>query len=118
MLVLQLGRRLGRSYDADMDSDDVMLLPRELLEQALARYERHNPAPDAVTANDGAMIDQLDNAVDALAAPVSASAGLTTQGVQVGLQMVAPHLHDRRSIRFATLMERELGGFVPSPGFA
>ena len=35
----------------------------------------------------------------------------------VGLQIVAPHLHDRRSIQFASLVERELGGFVPPPGY-
>jgi amidase len=46
-----------------------------------------------------------------------APAGLTSDGLPVGLQIVAPHLHDRRSIRFAALMERELGGFVPPPGY-
>ena len=35
----------------------------------------------------------------------------------VGLQIVAPHLQDRRSIQFASLIERELGGFVAPPGF-
>ena len=35
----------------------------------------------------------------------------------VGLQIVAPHLQDRRSIHFASLIERELGGFVAPPGF-
>lgn len=35
----------------------------------------------------------------------------------VGLQIVAPHLHDRRSIHFASLVERELGGFVAPPGY-
>jgi len=35
----------------------------------------------------------------------------------VGLQIVAPHLQDRRSIHFASLVERELGGFVAPPGF-
>ena len=46
-----------------------------------------------------------------------APVGLCADGLPAGLQIVAPHLHDRRSIRFATLMERELGGFVPPPGF-
>ena len=35
----------------------------------------------------------------------------------VGLQIVAPHLQDRRSIHFASLIERELGGFIAPPGF-
>jgi amidase len=47
----------------------------------------------------------------------TAPAGFTTDGLPVGLQIVAPYLEDRRSIRFAALMERELGGFVPAPGY-
>ena len=38
-------------------------------------------------------------------------------GLPVGLQIVAPHLHDRRSIHFASLVEAELGGFVTPPGY-
>jgi amidase len=47
----------------------------------------------------------------------TAPAGFTTDGLPVGLQIVAPYLQDRRSIRFAALMEREIGGFVPAPGY-
>ena len=47
----------------------------------------------------------------------TAPAGLCADGLPAGLQIVAPHLQDRRSIRFAALMERELGGFTPPPGF-
>ncbi len=47
----------------------------------------------------------------------TAPAGLCADGLPAGLQIVAPHLHDRRSIRFAALMERELGGFTPPPGY-
>lgn len=46
-----------------------------------------------------------------------APVGLTAAGLPCGLQIVAPHLHDRRSIAFAALIERELGGFVPPPGY-
>lgn len=46
-----------------------------------------------------------------------APAGLTVSGLPVGLQIVAPHLQDRRSIRFAALMEETLGGFVVPPGY-
>ena len=38
-------------------------------------------------------------------------------GLPVGLQIVAPHLHDRRSIHFASLLEAEIGGFVAPPGY-
>ena len=47
-----------------------------------------------------------------------APAGLTRSGLPCGIQIVAPHLHDKRSIRFAELMSRELGGFVPPPNFS
>ena len=33
-----------------------------------------------------------------------------------GIQIVAPHLQDRRSIRFAELVERELGGLFALAG--
>lgn len=46
-----------------------------------------------------------------------APVGLCADGLPAGIQIVAPHLHDRRSIRFASLVERELGGYTPPPGF-
>ena len=48
-----------------------------------------------------------------------APAGLTADGLNlpVGIQIVAPHLGDRRSIRYAALIERTLGGFVSPPGY-
>ena len=47
-----------------------------------------------------------------------APAGLTADGLNlpVGVQIVAPHHADRRAIRYAALIERTLGGFVPPPG--
>ncbi|MGY9071973.1 MAG: amidase family protein [Acidimicrobiales bacterium] len=44
-----------------------------------------------------------------------APVGLTVSGLPVGIQILAPDRHDLRSIRFAALLERELGGFVPPP---
>jgi amidase len=45
-----------------------------------------------------------------------APTGLTPTGLPCGIQIVAPHLHDRIGIAFAELVEGELGGFVPPPG--
>jgi len=44
---------------------------------------------------------------------------LTADGLNlpVGMQIVAPHLGDRRGIRYASLIERTLGGFVSPPGY-
>ncbi len=46
-----------------------------------------------------------------------APAGLTADGLPCGLQIVAGHLRDRESIAFAAMMETEIGGFQPAPGY-
>jgi len=46
-----------------------------------------------------------------------APAGLTEEGLPCGLQIVGAHLEDRTTIEFARLMEQELGGFAPPPGY-
>ena len=46
-----------------------------------------------------------------------APAGVCTDGLPCGLQIIAPHGYDKRSIAFAAMMERELGGFTPPPGY-
>lgn len=40
-------------------------------------------------------------------------AGLSPEGLPVGLQAIGPFLEDRTPIRFAELVEKEFGGFVP-----
>jgi amidase len=46
-----------------------------------------------------------------------APAGLTPVGLPVGVQIVGPQYGDLTTIGFATLLERELGGFVPPAGY-
>jgi amidase len=41
--------------------------------------------------------------------------GHTVDGLPVGLQVVAPYLHDRTSLAFARCMADVLGGYVPPP---
>jgi amidase len=43
--------------------------------------------------------------------------GRTAAGLPVGMQIVAPYLHDRRAVRAAQLVEEILGGYTPPPGF-
>jgi amidase len=43
--------------------------------------------------------------------------GRTPAGLPVGIQVVAPHLHDRTALAVAGHIERLLGGFVSPPGF-
>ncbi|MBL7177870.1 MAG: amidase [Desulfobacteraceae bacterium] len=43
--------------------------------------------------------------------------GLTSDGLPVGVQIIGPYLEDRTAIHFAKLIEENLGGFRPPPGF-
>jgi amidase len=43
--------------------------------------------------------------------------GLTRGGLPIGLQAIGPYLEDRTPLRFAALLERELGGFVRPAGY-
>ncbi|PYM69532.1 MAG: amidase, partial [Candidatus Rokuibacteriota bacterium] len=43
--------------------------------------------------------------------------GRTRAGLPIGLQAIGPYLEDRTPIRFAGLVERELGGFVRPPRY-
>jgi amidase len=49
---------------------------------------------------------------------VMAPIGRTAAGLPVGMQIVAPYLHDRRAIRVAELMADVVGGYEVPPGFA
>ena len=44
-------------------------------------------------------------------------AGLTRTGLPIGLQAIGPYLEDRTPLRFAQLLDHELGGFRPPPGY-
>ena len=39
-------------------------------------------------------------------------------GLPVGVQIIGSYLEDRTTIAFASLLEREFGGFQPPPAFA
>jgi amidase len=49
----------------------------------------------------------------ATAAPI----GLSDTGLPIGVQIIGPNLEDRTTIRFAELIERAFGSFVPPPAF-
>jgi amidase len=44
--------------------------------------------------------------------------GLGESGLPIGVQIIGPYLEDRTPLAFATLAEREFGGFVAPPAFA
>jgi amidase len=43
--------------------------------------------------------------------------GRTEEGLPVGVQVVAPFLHDRRAVKVAGLVAEVTGGYEPPPGF-
>ena len=43
--------------------------------------------------------------------------GLTSKGLPVGVQIIGPEGEDPTTIEFARLLAREIGGFVPPPGY-
>ena len=43
--------------------------------------------------------------------------GRTRDGLPIGLQAIGPYLEDRMTIAFASMLEREFGGFTPPPGY-
>ena len=43
--------------------------------------------------------------------------GLTPEGLPAGVQIITRQYGDYTSIRFAELLEREYGGFIPPPGY-
>ncbi|HUN52815.1 MAG TPA: amidase [Candidatus Sulfotelmatobacter sp.] len=47
-----------------------------------------------------------------------APAGLSPDGLPVGVQIIGPELGDRTTIEFARLLAAEIGGFQPPPGYA
>jgi len=44
-------------------------------------------------------------------------AGLSRQGLPLGLQAIGPYLEDRTPLRFAQLLEREWQAFQRPPGY-
>lgn len=54
----------------------------------------------------------------ATAVPLARADDARYPGLPVGVQIVGPRYHDHHTIRFAELLEREFGGFVPPPALA
>jgi amidase len=116
----QQRERYRQQWAAYFDEFDLLLCPAAA--STAFPHDHEGERPDRTIEIDGRqepVVDQLFWAgwscsvyLPSTVAPV----GLL-EGLPVGIQIVAPHLHDRRSIHFASLIERELGGFVPPPGY-
>ena len=85
-------------------SDQVPLLKRTLLVNGTAVPYLYLPVYAGVAAYSG---------LPATAFPW----GRTHRGLPIGLQAIGPYLEDRTTIAFASLLEREFGGFTPPPDY-
>jgi amidase len=47
-----------------------------------------------------------------------APAGVAPDGLPVGIQIMGPYGEDATPVTFADLLAREIGGFIPPPGYA
>ncbi len=108
-----------RAWAEYFDSFDLLLCPAA----ASTAYEHDHCATRIertieVDGNQEPGMDQLFWAgwsCSAYLPSTVAPIGLAADGLPVGIQIVAPHLGDRRSLRYAQLVEQALGGFVPPP---
>ena len=119
-------RNLERTWDAFFEQYDVVLLP---ITPTAALH--HDPNPDKVDSVDYRLkrtievngkprpyLDQIVwNIVVGMARlpSTAAPAGLTDDGLPVGLQIVGPRFGDRTTIAAAETLATRIGGFTPPP---
>lgn len=100
---------------------DVLLMP---VTPVTAIPHDHQPASERRIIINGEERDYFDQLtwvgiVTAAYLPATvAPVGCTSDGLPVGIQIVAPHLEDRTSIAFAKLLGDVIGGYAPPPGYA
>jgi amidase len=113
--------RLRRAWAAFFEQYDLLLCPTAATTAFV--HDHEGERPDRTIDVDGRRrpaVEQLFWAgwaslvyLPGTVAPV----GRAADGLPCGLQIIAPHLGDRDGIAFAVLVERELGGFEPPPGY-
>jgi amidase len=121
--VLWFGRRelYRAAYRAFFRDWDVLLAPITLVP---AFPHTDAPMPERTLEINGQRVDynfQLvyPSLANLTGQPATAfPVGFNRAGLPIGLQVIGPNLEDRTPIRFAALVERELGGFRPPPGYA
>src|SRR5215470_15215847 len=117
----QQQRALRASWARFFSQYDVLLCPAM---RTTAIAHDHNPDVDArvITVN-GEPVPYADQfawvqAVGVAYLPaVVAPAGIATDGLPVGIQIVGPYLHDRTVTAFAQTMAGLTGGFAPPPAY-
>ena len=112
---------LRREWDLFFEEYDLLITP-VAASAAFPHDQKGDRADRTIPVNNGSepTVDQLFWAglpgvvyLPATAVP----AGLTRSGLPGGIQIIGPYLNDLRTIRFARLIEDEIGGFVPPAGY-
>jgi amidase len=100
---------------------DVLLCP---VQPTPAFPHDHSPLPQRTIEINGERVGYLDQGVWAGLITVAylpstvVPVGRTASGLPVGMQVVAPYLEDRTSLRFAKLIQDVTGGFTAPPDYA
>lgn len=121
MAMNELREGLRAAWAEFFRSHDVVLAPT-LMRPAFAHDQRSNWHERRLTVN-GVEREYMDVLIWAGPAVVAclpatvAPAGLTGEGLPVGIQIIGPYLEDRTTIAVAGMIEELLGGFRPPPGF-
>ncbi|MFF8772117.1 amidase [Kitasatospora sp. NPDC015120] len=116
----QLSRRRWAEFFRDVD---VLICP---VGPTAAFPHDHRPDPDWSVRT--LRIDGADRPYDAMLPWIAPSAlnmlpaavapvGSTRDGLPVGIQVIAPYLHDRTAVRFVQRLAEVIGGFRRPPGY-
>lgn len=118
--------RLFRVWDNFFQSYDLIICP--VISTVAYPHDQSNDGPSSpligefrnliVNGQKHSYFDGLQWPSVATVSDLPATAvptGRLIDGMPVGVQLIGPYLEDRTPIRFAQLVEKELGGFVPPP---
>ena len=114
-------QRLRARFAAFFAHHDVLLAP--VMPTAAFPHDTERDMVARTIMVDGVERPYLDglgwnSAIGGLLLPVAVPpVGRTPDGLPVGVQVIAPHLHDRTAVAVAGHLEDLLGGFVPPPGY-
>jgi len=118
----ELRMRMAASWAEFFRDHDVLLCP---VAPTAAIPHDHNPDPDArtIVVNGQARPYQDQMTWNALAGVVYLPAavvpvGTTSNGLPVGIQIIAPHLEDRTAVDIARHIAKVVGGFRAPQGWA
>ena len=114
-------QQMRRKFQAFFEDWDVLLCPAAASaawphDQSGERWQRKITVDNRAVATTDQLFWAGYSGVVYLPSTVG-PAGLTRSGLPVGYQAIAASGRDKTAIAFSRLVEREIGGFVPPPGY-